>query len=82
MNFVLQVYQYGGYPPTYPPPMTNPAFQPTPGGGQPYPPAQQIPPTGQTGPTAQVVISDEDIKVIERKVILLITVSAIIIMVC
>ena len=44
--------------------MVNPAFQPTSGGGQPpYPPAQQTPPTIHTGPTPQVVISDEDIKV-------------------
>jgi len=54
----LQVYQYGGYPPQF-----NPAFQPTTGGQQ-FPPAQSTPPTAvRTGPTPQVVISDEDVKV-------------------
>ena len=59
-SYPLQVYQYGGYPPQF-----NPAFQPT-AGGQQLPPAQSTPPTsGRTGPTPQVVISDEDVKVRE-----------------
>jgi len=43
--------------------MANPAFQPTSGGGQSYPPAQQAPPTAHTGPAPEVVISDSDMKV-------------------